>query len=334
MTIPSRSGGPLSVDLETNLGSLKLDNPVMTAAGTSGYGAELSAFFDLSKLGAVVVKSLSAGPWPGNPGPRLAPLPGAMLNSVGLAGPGIDAWAKDYLPKLRQSGAKTIVSIWGKTIEEYAEASELLSGHLDGIAAVEVNVSCPNLKAKSEIFSHSVRATGAVIEAVRSIGAPIFAKLSPNTHLVSEVAEAAVDAGASGVTMINTVLGMSIDPFSASLDLGGGGGGLSGPAIRPIALRAVYELKRRMPEIVIIGVGGISSGRDALAMMLAGASAIQVGTATFSDPKAPLRVLGELVELCGRLGISRPSEVVGYTPRGMKITSGIEILSDVKAEDR
>ncbi|NNN12638.1 MAG: dihydroorotate dehydrogenase [Acidimicrobiaceae bacterium] len=334
MRIPNRKNGQFSVDLETNLASLKLDNPVMTAAGTSGHGAELSAFFDLSKLGAVVVKSVSAYPWPGNPGPRLAPLAGAMLNSVGLAGPGIGAWAKDYLPGLRQAGAKTIVSIWGKTVEEYAEASELLAGRLDGIVAVEVNVSCPNLKAKSEIFSHSARATRAVIEAVRPIGIPIFAKLSPNTHSVAEVAEAAVEAGACGVTMINTVLGMSIDPLTASLDLGGGGGGLSGPAIRPIALRAVYELKRRIPEIVIIGVGGISSGRDALAMMLAGASAIQVGTATFSDPKAPLRVLGELTELCARLGISRLSDVVGYAPKGMKITSAVETLSDMKAEDR
>ncbi len=334
MRVPSRKSGHFDVDLETNLGSLKLDNPVMTAAGTSGHGAELSAFFDLSKLGAVVVKSLAAYPFPGNPGPRLLPLPGSMLNSVGLAGPGVVAWEKDYLPRLRQSGAKTIVSIWGKTVEEYAEASELLKGHLDGIVALEVNISCPNLKAKSEIFSHSPQATRSVIEVVRSIGIPIFAKLSPNTHLMAEVAEAAVEAGACGVTMINTVLGMSIDPLTASLELGGGGGGLSGPAIRPIALRAVYELKRRMPEIVIIGVGGISSGQDALAMMLAGASAVQVGTATFSDPKAPLRVLGELVELCARLGISRPSDVVGYAPRGMKITSGFETLSDAKAENR
>ncbi|NNN11463.1 MAG: dihydroorotate dehydrogenase, partial [Acidimicrobiaceae bacterium] len=288
---------------------------------------------DLSELGAVVVKSISAFPWPGNPGPRLAPIPGGMLNSVGLAGPGVEGWQREYLPELRRRRIKTIVSIWGRTVEEYARASELLATELDGIVALEVNVSCPNLKAKSEIFSHSVEATRAVIEAVQPVGIPIFAKLSPNTHLVADVAEAALDAGASGVTLINTVLGMSIDPLTASLELGGGGGGLSGRAIRPIALRAVYELKKRIPEVVIIGVGGISTGRDALAMILAGASAIQVGTATFSDPKAPMRILGELSELCERLGIARLSDVVGYAPKGMKMTPAIETLSDLKAED-
>ncbi len=328
-----RKPGQFGVDLRTKLGALELDNPVMTAAGTSGHGAELAAFFDLSELGAVVVKSISASPWPGNPGPRLAPIPGGMLNSVGLAGPGVEGWQREYLPELRRRRIKTIVSIWGRTVEEYARASELLATELDGIVALEVNVSCPNLKAKSEIFSHSVEATRAVIEAVQPVGIPIFAKLSPNTHLVADVAEAALDAGASGVTLINTVLGMSIDPLTASLELGGGGGGLSGRAIRPIALRAVYELKKRIPEVVIIGVGGISTGRDALAMILAGASAIQVGTATFSDPKAPMRILGELSELCERLGIARLSDVVGYAPKGMKMTPAIETLSDLKAED-
>ena len=328
-----RKTDQFGVDLRTKLGPLELDNPVMTAAGTSGHGAELAAFFDLSELGAVVVKSVSAFPWPGNPGPRLTPIPGGMLNSVGLAGPGMEGWLKEYLPGLRRRRIKTIVSIWGRTVEEYARASELLATELDGIVALEVNVSCPNLKAKSEIFSHSVEATRAVIEAVQPVGIPIFAKLSPNTHLVAEVAEAALDAGASGVTLINTVLGMSIDPLTAELELGGGGGGLSGRAIRPIALRAVYELKKRIPEIVIIGVGGISTGRDALAMILAGASAIQVGTATFSDPKAPMRILGELSELCERLGIARLSDVVGYAPKGMKITPAVETLSDMKAED-
>lgn len=328
-----RKPGQFGVDLRTKLGALELDNPVMTAAGTSGHGAELAAFFDLSELGAVVVKSISASPWPGNPGPRLAPIPGGMLNSVGLAGPGVEGWQREYLPELRRRRIKTIVSIWGRTVEEYARASELLATELDGIVALEVNVSCPNLKAKSEIFSHSVEATRAVIEAVQPVGIPIFAKLSPNTHLVADVAEAARDAGASGVTLINTVLGMSIDPLTASLELGGGGGGLSGRAIRPIALRAVYELKKRIPEVVIIGVGGISTGRDALAMILAGASAIQVGTATFSDPKAPMRILGELSELCERLGIARLSDVVGYAPKGMKMTPAIETLSDLKAED-
>ena len=328
-----RKPGQFGVDLRTKLGALELDNPVMTAAGTSGHGAELAAFFDLSELGAVVVKSVSAFPWPGNPGPRLTPIPGGMLNSVGLAGPGVEGWQREYLPELRRRRIKTIVSIWGRTVEEYARASELLATELDGIVALEVNVSCPNLKAKSEIFSHSVEATRAVIEAVQPVGIPIFAKLSPNTHLVADVAEAALDAGASGVTLINTVLGMSIDPLTASLELGGGGGGLSGRAIRPIALRAVYELKKRIPEVVIIGVGGISTGRDALAMILAGASAIQVGTATFSDPKAPMRILGELSELCERLGIARLSDVVGYAPKGMKMTPAIETLSDLKAED-
>lgn len=303
------------LDLGTTVGALAFKNPVMTAAGTSGFGSELGAFFELSDLGAVVVKSISAFKWEGNPGPRLVPLDAGMLNSVGLQGPGVDAWISHYLPLLEKHKVNIIVSIWGRTVDEFAAAAQLLAPVAQRVAAVEVNLSCPNLEERSKLFAHSVQLTSAVTEAVVAAGIPVVAKLSPNTHLISEIAGAAIGAGATAVTLTNTLVGIAIDVQGRKPILGGVGGGLSGKALGPVALRAVFDLHRHNPEIPIVGVGGISTGREALAMIMAGASAIQVGTANFADPRAPRTVLAELVSLCADLGISRISDVVGVANR-------------------
>ena len=292
-----------------------LPNPVMTAAGTSGHGAELSDFFDLSSLGAVVVKSLSALPWPGNPPPRVCPVPGGMLNGVGLQGPGIDAWVAEDLPALSRCGARVVVSIWGRRVEEYAEAADRLAGAIKatpaGIVAVEVNVSCPNLEDRSRMFAHSPEATAAAIAASRSCGLPLWAKLSPNTPDLLEIAAAAVDAGAEALTLVNTLLGLAIDEQTRRVVLGAGGGGLSGPALHSVALRAVFDCAGAYPEVPIVGVGGIGDGAGALRMLLAGASAVQVGTATLADPRAPQRILAELCQMLERDGMESLAEVVG-----------------------
>jgi len=302
-------------DLRARVGSVVLPNPVMTAAGTSGHGAELAAFFDLSSLGAVVVKSLSAAPWAGNPPPRVCPVPGGMLNGVGLQGPGIDAWADEDLPALVRSGARVVVSIWGLRVEEFAEAAERLAGALahapSGVVAVEVNVSCPNLEDRSRMFAHSAEATAAAIAASTPCGLPLWAKLSPNTSELIEIAGAALEAGAEALTLVNTLLGLAIDERTRQVSLGAGGGGLSGPALHSVALRAVFDCANAYPGTPIVGVGGIGDGAGALRMLLAGACAVQVGTATLADPRAPHRVLAELCRILAAEGTESLTDVVG-----------------------
>jgi dihydroorotate dehydrogenase (NAD+) catalytic subunit len=306
-------------DLRARIGSVVLPNPVMTAAGTGGHGAELGAFFDLSSLGAVVVKSLCAGPWPGNPPPRLCPVPGGMLNGVGLQGPGIEAWAAEDLPGLQRSRARIVVSIWGRRVEEYAEAAERLAGALErapgDIVACEVNVSCPNLEDRSRMFAHSAESTGAAVAACKVSGLPLWAKLSPNTSDLVGIAGAALGAGAEALTLVNTLLGLAVDERTGRVVLGAGGGGLSGPAIHSVALRAVFDCSAAYPEASIVGVGGIADGAGALRMLLAGASAVQVGTATLADPLAPARVLAELRQFLEAQGISSVAEIIGAAHR-------------------
>ena len=286
-----------------------LPNPVMTASGTSGHGAELGAYFDLSLLGAVVVKSLSAESWPGNPAPRLAPVEVGMLNSVGLQGPGVEAWLEAELPALVASGARVVASIWATTVEGYAKAAAMLAGAPPAVVAVEVNVSCPNVEDRRRMFAHSPAATAEAVSAAAACGRPRWAKLSPNVTDLTEIAGAALDAGADALTLVNTVMGMAVDPVERRPVLGAGGGGLSGPAIRPVAVRAVYECREAFPAAAIVGVGGVSSGRDAAEVMVAGADAVQVGTATFADPRAPLRVLEELTDWCRRHGVARTADL-------------------------
>lgn len=299
-SLPSSNRSFISygIDPTVQIGSVKLANPVMTASGTAGLGAELGAYVDLSQLGAVVVKSLAPYEWPGNPAPRLHPAPQGMLNSVGLQGPGVAAWLEGGLQDLLRCGATVVASIWGRTIEDFASAAAQLRQAPDSVVAVEVNLSCPNLEHANDIFAHDPLVSGEVIAAVvaASAGRPVWAKLSPNTDRIAVVAEAVHAAGAEAVTLINTVLGRLLDPSTGAPVLGQGSGGLSGRAIHPIAVRAVFDVHQMLPDLPIIGVGGVSSGWDAAELLLSGATAIQVGTATFADPTAPRRVLEELVE--------------------------------------
>ncbi len=299
------------VDLSTCVASVRLPAAVMTASGTAGHGAELGAYFDLSAIGAVVVKSLSADPWSGNPSPRVCPVPGGMLNGVGLQGPGVAAWLADELPALEVSGARVVVSIWGRRVEDYARAASLLAEAPPCVVAVEVNVSCPNLEDRSRMFAHSPTATGAAVEASGACGRPLWAKLSPNTSDLLEVAEAALAAGAEALTLTNTLLGLAIDTERRAPVLGAGGGGLSGDALHSVALRAVYDCRAAFPDAGIVGVGGVSDGQGAVRMLLAGADAVQVGTATLADPRAVLRVQAELAAWCARHQVGAIRELVG-----------------------
>jgi dihydroorotate dehydrogenase (NAD+) catalytic subunit len=292
------------------VGSVELRNPVMTASGTAGHGDELQAFFDLSELGAVVVKSLSAEPWQGNPAPRVHETDGGMLNSVGLQNPGVEAWLEHELPALRGHGATVVASIWGFTVEAYEKAASMLAG-VDGVVAVEVNVSCPNVEDRRRMFAHSCPATTEVLEATATAGKPRWAKLSPNVTDLTEIAAAARAGGAEAVTLVNTVMGMAIDPETRTYRLGNGGGGLSGPAIRPVAVRAVHDVHQAHPDLPIIGVGGVVTAEHAVELLLAGASAVQVGTATFKDPKAPALVVRGLEQWCRRHGVGAISDLIG-----------------------
>jgi dihydroorotate dehydrogenase (NAD+) catalytic subunit len=283
-------------DLTTTVGSVTLPNPVMTASGTAGHGAELAPYVDLGALGAVVVKSLAADAWAGNPPLRVHETVGGMINSVGLQGPGVAAWLAHDLPALVAAGARVVASIWGRSVAEYEAAARLLADAPAAVVAVEVNLSCPNTEAARDLFAHSADSTRSVMAATAACGRPRWAKLSPNVADLVPIAAAARDGGAEAVTLVNTVLAMAIDPSTGAYRLGSGarGGGLSGPAIHPIAVRAVHDVHAAMPDLPIVGVGGISTGMDAAELILAGASAVQVGTATFADPRSPARVLDEL----------------------------------------
>jgi dihydroorotate dehydrogenase (NAD+) catalytic subunit len=278
------------------IGSVRLANPVMTASGTAGYGTELAGYLDLSALGAVVVKSLAAFEWAGNPAPRLHPTPVGMLNAVGLQGPGVEHWLAETVPLLVDAGATVVASIWGRTVDEYRRAADLLAAAPPAVVAVEVNLSCPNLEGRNSIFAHDPELSAEVLAATSGCARPRWAKLSPNTDRIVDVAGAVREAGAEAVTCINTVLGMAYDPDTLAPALGAGGGGLSGPAIHPIAVRAVHDVHAAHPDLPVIGVGGVVDGWTARELLLAGARAVQVGTATFADPRAPLRVLRELAE--------------------------------------
>ena len=290
---------------------MTLSNPVMTASGTSGHGDELGRYFDLSALGAVVVKSLSAAPWSGNPAPRLHETDAGMLNSVGLQNPGVEVWLTDELPALVEAGARVVASIWGFTVEDFALAAKLLVEAPRAVVAVEVNVSCPNVEDRHRMFAHSTAATAEAIDAARVCERPRWAKLSPNVTDLVEIADAALGAGADALTLTNTVMGMAIDPETRRPRLGAGGGGLSGPAIRPVAVRAVYECRDAFPDSAIVGVGGIATGEHAVELLVAGADAVQVGTATFYDPRTPLRVVHQIERWCDQHGVRRVSDLIG-----------------------
>jgi dihydroorotate dehydrogenase (NAD+) catalytic subunit len=310
-----RGGGaidPAAVDLRTAVGSVALPSPVLTASGTAGHGAELGAYFDLGAIGAVVTKSLSLEPWPGNPAPRVHETPAGMLNSVGLQGPGVEAWRAGELPALVAAGARVVASIWGTTVDGFARAAEALRGA--PIVAVEVNLSCPNTEhGGTGMFAQDAAATAEVLAATEACGVPRWAKLTANVTDLGAVAGAAAAGGAEAVVLVNTVLGLAVDVERRTYRLGSGerGGGLSGAAIHPVALRAVHDVHRRLPALPIVGVGGVRDAPSAVALLLAGASAVEVGTATFADPRAPLAVQRALAGWLAAHGEAAVGPVVG-----------------------
>ena len=300
-------------DLRTSLGRLQLPNPVLTASGCAAAGKELSQFFDLSQIGGVVTKSIMLRPRSGRATPRMAETPSGMLNSIGLQGPGIDSFLAHDLPWLRQQGARAVVSIAGRHTDEYVALAKRLFNH--PVDLIEVNISCPNVENRGQVFACDAIAAGRVISAVRRAAhpnVPVFAKLSPDVTDIGVIARAVTDAGADGISLINTLLGMEIDLDTLQPALGGVTGGLSGPAIRPVALRCVWQVHQAVPHLPLLGMGGIMTGQDALRFLLAGASAVSVGTAVFHDPGAPVRILRELDAELDARGFGSVAEAIGY----------------------
>jgi len=310
-----------AIDMGVDLAGMRLPNPLMTASGCAANGRELHRFCDIAELGAFVTKTVLASPRSGRGTPRMAETPSGMLNSIGLQGPGIDAFVRDDLEWLRSVGARVLVSIAGNTAAEYAAVADVLrqAPAFDAVVGVEVNISCPNVANRGLVFACDPRSSAEVIALVRESlprDIPVFAKLSADVTDIVEIARAAVMAGADGLTMINTLLAMVIDTNLLRPQVAGVTGGLSGPAIRPVAVRAIWQVRAAMIEgsiaaVPIIGVGGVRNGDDALELVAAGASGIQVGTATFNDPSAPLRVNRELAAALGDKGFERFVDAVG-----------------------
>ena len=308
-----------ALDFSTKIGSKRFANPIFTASGCASSGQELSQFFPLSSLGAVVTKSIMTNPRTGRATPRMAETPSGMLNSIGLQGPGIDIFLERDIPWLIEQQAKIIISIAGETVDEYGVLARRLRA-LSGISAVEVNISCPNVENRGQVFACHPDTAVAVIESVRrNIGGelPIIAKLSPDVTDIVEIASAVINAGVDGLALINTLLGMVIDTNSMRPKLAGKTGGLSGPAIRPVAVRAIYQVHQAFPNTPIVGMGGVAAGRDAFELILAGASAVSVGTATFGNPNAAMQIKEELSQLLTKNGFSDFRDAIGFAHRGI-----------------
>jgi dihydroorotate dehydrogenase (NAD+) catalytic subunit len=308
-----------ALDFSTKIGSKRFSNPIFTASGCASSGQELSQFFPLSSLGAVVTKSIMTKPRTGRATPRMAETPSGMLNSIGLQGPGIDIFLERDIPWLIEQQAKIIISIAGETVDEYGVLARRLRA-LSGISAVEVNISCPNVENRGQVFACHPDTAVAVIESVRrNIGGelPIIAKLSPDVTDIVEIASAVINAGVDGLALINTLLGMVIDTNSMRPKLAGKTGGLSGPAIRPVAVRAIYQVHQAFPNTPIVGMGGVASGRDAFELILAGASAVSVGTATFGNPNAAMQIKEELSQLLTKNGFNDFRDAIGFAHRGI-----------------
>jgi dihydroorotate dehydrogenase (NAD+) catalytic subunit len=306
-----------NIDLVTTLAGISFRNPVFTASGCAAAGQELDQFFDVTAIGGVVTKSIMMAPRSGRPTPRMAETPSGMLNSIGLQGPGIDAFLAKDLPWLAERGAAAVVSIAAGSVEDYARLATRLRGR-PGLSMVEVNISCPNVEDRGQVFACDPYAAAAVVHAVRrqtAPGIPVFAKLSPDVTDITAIARAVVDAGADGLSVINTLLGMVIDTSTMRPALGGVTGGLSGPAIRPVAVRCVWQCHAALPDVPILGMGGIRTGLDALEFILAGASAVSVGTTVFGDPSAPIRVLYELAHALADRGFDRIEDAIGLAHR-------------------
>ncbi|MEX1164349.1 MAG: dihydroorotate dehydrogenase [Nitriliruptor sp.] len=299
------------VDLAVSVGKLRLASPVLTASGCFASGAEIDRFHDISDIGAVVVKSVTVEPREGLPTPRMAETPSGMLNAIGLQNPGIDAWLARDLPYLQGRGAATVVSVAGKTVEEFRDVARKLR-RAGGVVALEVNLSCPNVEHRGLVFATDPRQAAEVIAAVkREADVPVLAKLTSDVTDVVTVATAVVEAGADGLTLINTVLGMAIDAETGRPRLSNTYGGLSGPAIKPIALRNVHQVHAALPDVPIIGCGGARSATDVVEFLRVGASAVQIGTATFVDPFVHRTVTDDLRRWLAQRGITSPEELRG-----------------------
>jgi dihydroorotate dehydrogenase (NAD+) catalytic subunit len=309
------------IDLSTTLGNAWFPSPLFTASGCASSGKELAQFIDLREIGAVVTKSVMSKARYGRPTPRMAETPSGMINSIGLQGPGIDEFLAHDLPWLVSQRARVIVSIAGETVEEYATLARKVRS-APGISALEVNISCPNVENRGLVFACDPDASRRVIDGVRkTLGGelPIIAKLSPDVTDLVSIAKGVVDAGADGLALINTVLSMVINLDTMRPHLGGKTGGLSGPAIRPIAVRAIYQVHEALPTVPILGMGGVASGRDALELILAGAKGVSVGTASFGDPAAIITIQNELKELLKVRGFTSVAQAVGFAHRPNEI---------------
>ena len=308
-----------TLDFSTKIGSKRFSNPIFTASGCASSGQELSQFFSLTEIGAIVTKSIMTKARTGRATPRMAETPSGMLNSIGLQGPGIDAFLENDIPWLVANSAKIIISIAGETVDEYGVLARRLRA-VPGISAVEVNISCPNVENRGQVFACHPDTATAVIESVRrNIGGelPIVAKLSPDVTNIVEIAQSVINAGVDGLALINTLLGMVIDTNTMKPKLAGKTGGLSGPAIRPVAVRAIYQVHQAFPDTPIVGMGGVASGRDAFELVLAGASAVSIGTATFGNPTAVLQIRDQLSELLLEKGITDFRDAIGFAHRGV-----------------
>ncbi|MBU1882047.1 MAG: dihydroorotate dehydrogenase [bacterium] len=300
----------MSVDLSVTIGSLKFKNPVMVASGTFGYGTEYAELFDVSKLGAVITKTITPKPRAGNPSPRIWEVGGGMLNSIGLANVGVDAFITDKLPALRSIDTKIIVNLAGSSVEEYWEVIEKLEPHA-GIDAYEINISCPNVKDEGMAFGSNSDVTERIIKGIRSRTKRIvIPKLTPNVTSIGDIARACEASGADAVSLINTLVGMSIDITSRRPRLATITGGYSGPAIKPVAVAKVYEVSKAV-KLPIIGIGGISSPADALEFLIAGATAIQVGTANFVNPQAAVQIIAGLSDYCQQHKFNEIKALIG-----------------------
>jgi len=297
-------------DLSVKIGALTLKNPVMTASGTFGYGREYEKLIDVNVLGAIIVKGLSLKPCEGNPPPRIVETPAGMLNAIGLANIGVEAFLKDKLPWLQKLKTEVVVNIWGHTLSEYGDVAGALKG-VDGVSALEVNISCPNIEHGGLAFGTDPDTSARVTEEViKNTDKPVFVKLSPNVTDIRPIASAVEKAGADGITLINTLRGMTIDidrrrPILANIT-----GGLSGPAIKPVALYLVHQVVQTV-NIPVIGLGGIINYRDALEFLIVGATAIQIGTASFVNPRASIEIIAGLENHCQEKGLDRIDQLIG-----------------------
>ncbi|TFH38726.1 MAG: dihydroorotate dehydrogenase [Bacteroidia bacterium] len=297
-------------DLRVNIGGLECKNPVMTASGTSGFGPELEDFFDISELGALLVKGTTLEKREGNPYPRMAETASGMLNAVGLQNKGIDYFISNTYPVIRKYNTNIIVNVNGSTIDDYVKLSSICDG-LEGIDAIELNISCPNVKMGGMVFgTHLPTARSVIKEVRRAFGRTLIVKLSPNVTDITEFASVSEEEGADAVSLVNTLLGMAIDPVSRKPLLSTVTGGLSGPAIKPVALRMVWQVARRV-KIPVIGMGGIMTASDAIEFLIAGAAAIQIGTALFIDPAAPVKIIEGINQYLDQNGFVDVMQLVG-----------------------